>query len=106
MNSSPIPADLDFACDDEEASVLLHNSHFDLIIMDLNIPKFNGHAIFKRYRVQDGPPVVVFSSSDDKMEKEKALVLGANEYIVKPWKSEDFIEAVQGILHRWNPGAA
>jgi CheY-like chemotaxis protein len=102
LRRSPIPTDLVIAWDGEEASDLLESAHsFDLIILDLNIPKVDGHRLLNRLRHQDGLPVVVFSSSDGTTDREKALALGARDYVVKPWGYEEFMRAVQGILENW-----
>jgi two-component system, chemotaxis family, response regulator Rcp1 len=102
LRRSPIPVDLVIASDGEQASDLLESAHsFNLIILDLNIPKVDGHRLLKRLRRQDGLPVVVFSSSDGSTDMEKALALGARDYVVKPWGYEEFMRAVQGILERW-----
>ena len=85
LRRSPIPADLVIAWDGEQASDLLESAHsFNLIILDLNIPKVDGHRLLNRLRRQDRLPVVVFSSSDGITDKEKALALGFTSYISKP----------------------
>jgi len=101
LRRSPIPADLVIAWDGEQASDLLESAHsFNLIILDLNIPKVDGHRLLNKRRLRNDPPVVVFSSSDGPSDKEKALALGARDYVVKPWGFEQFMLAVQGILKR------
>ena len=107
MRRSEVPFDVEIAYDGEEGLKLLGivGLNFDLVILDLNLPKFSGHAILERYRVQNGPPVVIFSGSNNPQHKEAALALGAADYVVKPSTYEDFIRAVQGILGRYAAGA-
>lgn len=100
MRKSHIAADVVIAYDGEEGAKLLHDTSFDLVILDLNIPKFSGHAILEQYRHRTGPPVVVLTGSDDPRDKESALALGAADYVVKPPAFEDFLRAVQDILER------
>lgn len=105
MRRSPIPADVLIAYDGEralQALTLQGRSRFDLIILDLNIPKMDGHQFLEAYPVAHGPPVVVFSGSENPADKDRALALCAKDYVVKPPTFESFIRAVQGILQRWS----
>src|SRR5262245_25749986 len=102
MRKSRIPSDVVIAYDGEEALKLLGTTcKFDLVILDLNVPKVNGHAFLERYRVHDGPPAVVFTGSLKTDDRTRALALGANDYVVKPRVFEEFVRAVGGILERW-----
>jgi DNA-binding response OmpR family regulator len=101
MRNSEIPADVVIAYDGEEALELIGTTRTDLVILDLNVPKFDGYTILQRYRVDGGPPVVVFTGSLDPTDEARVLALGAKEYVVKPRTYEEFLRAVQGILQRW-----
>src|ERR1700680_2140087 len=86
MRTSAVKADVLIAYDGQQAMKFLTELNFkpDFIILDLNIPKFNGIQILERYRAKEGPPVVVFTSSINPTERKRAMELGAKEYIVKP----------------------
>jgi DNA-binding response OmpR family regulator len=102
IRRSTIPADIVIADDGEKALEFLEKaSCLDLVILDLNLPKFDGHTILKQCRPQNGPPVVVFTGSNNPVDRELALGLGAVDYIVKPVHYQAFFDAVQGILSRW-----
>jgi len=64
---------------------MLAQPHFkpNLIILDLNIPRISGLALLARRELVD-IPVVVFSSSVNNNERERALALGAREFVSKP----------------------
>ena len=100
MRRSPIPADVVIAYDGAEGLRLLTEMKFDLVLLDLNLPKFSGHAILENYRVLSGPPVVVFTGSQNQNDKALALMLGARDYVVKPSNYHAFISAVQDILEQ------
>jgi DNA-binding response OmpR family regulator len=103
MRRSPIPADVVIAYDGEEGLRLLTGSRFDLVILDLNIPKFHGHAILARCsEIQGLPPIYVLSGSDNPEDRKAALALGAKDYILKPREFEEFMQAVRAILERCN----
>src|SRR5712692_6905802 len=81
----PVPVHLHIARDDEQALLMLTNPRVepDLIILDLNVPKITGTALLERWRV-GATPVVVLSSTANLAEKERALALGAREFVSKP----------------------
>lgn len=107
MRRSHVPADVVIAYDGEEGLEWLLESRFDLVILDLNVPKLDGRAVLAQSfvlaeRLKEGlPPVYVFSGSQDSSDRERSLALGAKEYIVKPSDFEEFVKAVQGILERF-----
>jgi DNA-binding response OmpR family regulator len=102
LRQSPIPADVVVASDGEQALKLLEKTGFDLVLLDLNLPRLDGHTILKQIRLQNGPPVVVFSGSANPEDRQMALELGAVDYVVKPSHLDDFYSAVLGILERWS----
>lgn len=103
IRNSPVKADVMIAYDGEQALRLLREFRFkaDFIILDLNIPKFNGLQILESYRQSEGPPLIVFTSSVNPVERQRALELGAREYLTKPSNINDYMKAVQGALERW-----
>jgi len=101
LRTSTIGADLVVAYDGEQALRLLASQRFDLVILDLNLPKTDGHAILEKFaKLEGSPPIVVFTSSSNPSDRERALAAGAKEYIVKPSEFDEFVQAVQGILER------
>lgn len=108
IRTSSVPADVLIAYDGEQALRFLNELHFrpDLIILDLNVPKFNGLEILERYRNHDGAPVIVLTSSINPSERKRAFELGVREYIVKPSDLEAFLKAVRETVERWTGLAA
>jgi DNA-binding response OmpR family regulator len=103
MRTSPIAADVIIAYDGEQAMKILWELNFkpDFVILDLNMPKFDGFAVLERFRSGDGPAVVVFTSSENPSDKKRALELGACGYVIKPIGLRPFLNTVHGILERW-----
>jgi CheY-like chemotaxis protein len=102
LSQSPFPLKLLVAKDGEQALAMLGSSDFrpDLIILDLNMPRVDGQTVLQRYQ-QTKIPIVIFSSTQSKAEVQKALALGAREYVQKPIGFEPFADAVRGIVKRW-----
>jgi chemotaxis family two-component system response regulator Rcp1 len=102
LRQSSIPADVMIAYDGEQALRMLGELGFkpDFIILDLNIPKFDGHAILEQHQ-SGGSPIVVFTGSANEEDKRRALANGAKEYVIKPLGFREFMAAVQDIVSRW-----
>src|SRR5215469_13173683 len=96
-----VPVRIHIALDGQQALEMLSASYLklDLIILDLNIPKITGLVFLERYRGRE-VPIVVFSSSENPVEIDRALVLGAREFVRKPMDFESFFEAVHGIYRQ------
>lgn len=108
LADASVPVNLHIARDGEQAVTILNDAHFHpgLIILDLNIPRISGSALLERWKTLN-TPVVVFSSTSSERERERALALGAREFIQKPSDLDSFTEAVNGIVERYaGPGAA
>src|SRR5215472_15126388 len=102
MRKSPVPADMVIAYDGEQASELLGSRlAFNLVILDLNVPKYDGHRLLREHRLPEGAPVVIFTGSEKPSDKDKALALGARDYVLKPRKFDEFVGTVQEILRRY-----
>ena len=103
LAASSIPVHLTVAEDGEQARELLSRLDFstDLIILDLNLPKLDGHTLLKQFRRNHAFPVVVFTCSSDPTEIDRTYELGANEYVRKPSDLDGFIEAIDEIARQW-----
>ncbi len=96
-------ADVIVAYDGEQALRTLKEYNFEphLIILDLNLPKFSGFEILEGYRAEARPPVVVFTSSENPVDKQRAIELGANDYVVKPTDLDDYVNTVRDLVDLW-----
>ena len=98
---SKVPVNITAFPDGEQAlSSLDSGSEFDLIILDLSMPRVDGHTFLEQYKPQY-PPIVVFTSSWNVSDRVKALALGAREFIRKPMSYEEYVQTVCGIVERW-----
>ena len=94
------PFEITKAADGEEAlSLLSEGAKFDVIILDLNLPKVGGHAFLERYN-SPYPPIAVFTSSWNEDEAKRALALGAREVVHKPTSYDEYAQAVCGMVLR------
>ena len=106
LSNYPVPLRIRVAKDGEQALTTLSGSDCkpNLIILDLNMPKVDGHTVLERYH-NGNVPVVIFSSGGNEAEISRALALGAREYVKKPMGFRPFVAAVCGIVDRWLGGS-
>ena len=95
------PVNLQVATDGEQALKMLNSPDFQphLVILDLNMPRVDGPTVLQQNRKKN-IPVVIFSSTQNKQEVQRALALGAREYVQKPMGFEPYADAVRGIVAR------
>ena len=96
-----LPIKISVARDGEQAIQLLEDSEYkpDLIILDLNIPKVPGLAVLERCKPTG--PVVVFTSSSNPAEKQRAKELGASEFVQKPYDLDEFAQVLMRMIEEW-----
>jgi PleD family two-component response regulator len=102
ITECPTPVHLRIARDGEQALDMLHEPGFrpDLIILDLNIPGISGYGVMAAYPMQR-TPVVVFSSSKNEADVDRAFSLGARDFVHKPLDLDDYKNAVTGMVEKW-----
>ena len=85
----------------------LKDGVFDLLILDLGLPKLDGHEVLKRLRARNSPlPVLILSACDDPEEKARGLDLGADDYLAKPFSVKELGARVRALLRRGQHGSA
>jgi len=87
---------VDTAMDGEEALSLYFESEYDLIILDLNMPKLDGLEVLKTIREDNAESkVIILSARDTLNDKVLGLDLGANDYLVKPFSFEELLARIR-----------
>ncbi len=76
------------------------SEHFDVIILDLNLPDIDGMDVLQRIRAFSNIPVVILTVREKMEDKLKGLSQGADDYIVKPFKPKDLIARVDEAVSR------
>ncbi len=77
------------------------SDHFDLALIDINMPVMDGLKLISLIRGEDSLrdiPIVVITTEGAKEDRERALSLGANEYLTKPIQANRVLKVVQGLL--------
>ena len=90
----------------EADAALMTNTEFDLLILDLGLPKMHGLEVLKRLRARGQTlPVLILTAADGVDERVKGLDLGADDYMAKPFSLQE-LEARVRALTRRGMGAA
>lgn len=96
---------VDLAERGDAADQLLQQSHYDLLLLDLNLPQLSGKALLRRLRERgDALPVIVLTASDSLDQKVICLEIGADDYLVKPVEVRELLARMQAIARRQRPG--
>lgn len=77
------------------------SDHFDLALVDINMPVMDGLKLISLIRSEDSlreMPIVVITTEGAKEDRERALSLGANEYLTKPIQANKVLSVAKGLL--------
>ena len=92
---------VDVAYDGEEAINLLKTYPYDLVILDLMLPKKDGFQVLKEFRESGGDaPVLILTARDSVEDVVKGLDLGADDYLRKPFSFLELLARVRALLRR------
>ena len=92
---------VDVAADGEEGLNSLLRMKFDLIVLDILLPKIDGREILKRIRsVNIQTPVIFLTAKDSESDIVHGLNLGADDYLTKPFSFNELLARIQAILRR------
>ncbi len=92
----------DFSDDFKNIISLIINSNPDLILLDINLPYFNGHYICKEIRKKLNTPIIVVTSLNNDIEELTSINLGADDFITKPYNPQILLARISSILRRTN----
>jgi DNA-binding response OmpR family regulator len=90
--------------DGREALARFGEQHFDLVVLDLMLPKMDGLEVCRRLRAQAGNgktvPIIMLTARAEEIDKVLGLELGADDYITKPFSVREFRSRVKAVLRR------
>jgi two-component system, OmpR family, alkaline phosphatase synthesis response regulator PhoP len=89
------------ARDGDEALAEIEAQDFDLVLLDINLPRRNGLEVLQTLRAADNlVPVIVVSARDGEFDKVAALRLGADDYLTKPFALAELLARIEAVLRR------
>ena len=92
---------VDLAPDGEEGLFMARSSPYDLVILDLMLPKFNGLQVLKGLRAEGyQSPILILTARDEKDIVVKLLNAGADDYLTKPFDLGEFVARCKALMRR------
>ncbi|MCC5909583.1 MAG: response regulator transcription factor [Clostridiaceae bacterium] len=88
------------AYDGEEGLVIFEGGGFDILILDLMLPKIDGIGVCRMVRQKSNVPIIMLTAKDSDIDKILGLELGADDYMTKPFNTRELIARMRAILRR------
>ena len=96
--------EVDCAYDGEEALDKIKNNKYDLILLDIMLPKLTGLEVCQQVRESSDVPIVMLTAKGDDMDKILGLEYGADDYITKPFSMPILLRKIAAVLRRSKRG--
>lgn len=94
--------EVDCAYDGEEALRMVREKTYDMILLDVMLPKFDGFEVCQQIREFSNMPIVMLTAKGDDMDKILGLEYGADDYITKPFNILEVKARIKAIIRRTN----
>lgn len=101
MNLGKAGYQCETAFDGEEAADKIENNGYDLILLDVMLPKLNGYEVLE-YASSVNIPVIFLTAMGETQQKVKGLRAGAEDYITKPFEIPELLARVETVLRRYH----
>ncbi len=85
-----------------EAVALCREQEFDLIIMDVMMPRLDGFSACKEIRKKSNTPVIMLSARGEEYDKLFGFEIGIDDYVVKPFSPKELMARVRAVINRRN----
>ena len=95
--------EVDCAYDGEEALEMIRNKEYDIILLDVMLPKLTGFEVCQQVREFSGVPIVMLTAKGEDMDKILGLEYGADDYIIKPFNILEVKARLKAIIRRTSP---
>jgi two-component system, OmpR family, response regulator RegX3 len=92
--------EVDRATDGEEAIEDARRKDYDLILLDLRLPKISGIEVCRTLRAESVVPILMLTAKDSEVDRVVGLEVGADDYVTKPFSMAELISRVRAILRR------
>jgi len=88
------------ALDGREALERLRDDNFDLVVLDVMLPRIDGFDVCRAIRSRSTVPIIMLTAKTEETDKVLGLELGADDYITKPFSVREFRSRVKAVLRR------
>jgi DNA-binding response OmpR family regulator len=88
------------AADGQEALDRFDEASFDLVVLDVMLPRVDGFDVCRKLRARSAVPIIMLTAKAEEFDKVLGLELGADDYITKPFSMREFRSRVKAVLRR------
>ncbi|MEW6242169.1 MAG: response regulator transcription factor, partial [Chloroflexota bacterium] len=88
------------AADGQEAIYEARRAQPDLILLDIMMPRMDGYEFLRQYRKERQTPVIIITAKEEETDAVLGLELGADDYVVKPFRMRELVSRVRAVLRR------
>lgn len=88
------------ANDGQEALFVARHEHPNLVLLDIMMPKMDGYQFLSAFRRENQVPVIVLSAKEEETETVLGLELGADDYVIKPFRMRELLARIRAALRR------
>lgn len=88
-----------------QADEFLCRENWDLVLLDIALPDGNGFDICRKIKRDGQIPVIFLTAKDEEEDVVKGLDLGADDYVVKPFRNRELVSRIKGVLRRSGKGS-
>jgi len=88
------------ATDGQNAIYAARHDPPDLILLDIMMPKMDGYQFLRQYRQERQTPVIIITAREEETDAVLGLDLGADDYVVKPFRMRELVARIQAVLRR------
>lgn len=92
--------ELTLAHDGQSGLDLALSNNFDLILLDVMLPKLNGFEVLKSLRTKKQTPVLMLTARGDEIDRVVGLEIGADDYLPKPFNDRELVARIKAIIRR------
>lgn len=86
----------------EETKKIIEKEEFDLILLDITLPDGNGFEICKYIKEKKDIPIIFLTARDEETNVVMGLDLGADDYIIKPFRTRELISRINSVFRRYD----
>src|ERR1700749_1214047 len=84
----------------QEGLTALERDVYDVVVLDIMLPDFDGFEVCRRLRVRSNIPVVMLTARGDDTDRIVGLEIGADDYLPKPFNPRELLARIRAVLRR------
>lgn len=92
--------EVDICYDGEQGYEKAIKTNYDIILLDIMLPKINGMEVCRRLRIKQNTPIIMLTAKGDITDKVNGLDIGADDYLTKPFEIEELLARMRVVLRR------